>query len=133
MIKVTNLTRYATVVAGYLAGQEVRCAARQMADSLALPMTTVQKVLGLMLAGELIVSTQGMRGGYQLARPADQITVADVIQAVEGGAALTKCSQGDNVCPRQAHCQVGQGWQQIDQQVNAVFQRWTIADLVGNS
>ena len=84
-----------------------RISAAELAEETGLPSPTVQKVVSLLSRAGLLRATRGSGGGLQLARPAAAITLADIVEAVEGPIALTICSDGVNhACVLDAHCRV---------------------------
>lgn len=130
MLKVSKLSDYAAAVAARLAGQNHWAPAKQLAIDMNLTLPTMNKVLNLLLGAGLVVSRQGAQGGYKLARDAQSITMADIIAAVEGQSNLTECVPQEGSCVHEQHCQVQPYWRQIHHEIAAVFQRWTLADLI---
>ena len=95
MFKLNRLTDYAVVVMSQMAHQPGRVwTAPQIAQDTGVPLPTVAKLLNSLAHGDLITSHRGAAGGYSLHRQADAITVADIIQAMEGPIALTACVEG---------------------------------------
>ena len=95
MLRLSKKTDYALLALRHLAlagstGQTVP--ARELSETYDLPPELLAKVLQRLVRGGLLVSQQGIRGGYELAKPADQITVADVVTVVDG--ATTKLASG---------------------------------------
>jgi Rrf2 family protein len=66
----------------------------------------VQKLVSRLTAAGLLRSSRGVGGGLKLARPAAAITLADIVEAVEGPIAMTVCSEGRSDCALDAHCRV---------------------------
>src|SRR5688572_33459183 len=93
MIRIAKLTDYGIVLMSHLArapGRRVN--ARDLSVEAHLPQPTVSQLLKTLSRGGLLVSQLGVKGGYDLARPASEITVADIITALEGPVALTECT-----------------------------------------
>lgn len=89
----------------------VRVSATQIADETGLPVPTVQKLVSRLTAAGLLRSSRGVGGGLKLARPAAAITLADIIEAVEGPIALTSCcEQGRHDCTLEEACAVRPHW-----------------------
>lgn len=83
----------------------------------------------LVLAG-ILVSVRGKNGGYQLAKPANEITAGDVIRAVEGEVASAPCGEtGGEFCERQSICRTAKFWSGLEQVVDQYLDSKTIADL----
>jgi FeS assembly SUF system regulator len=112
MLRISRLTDYATVILASLGGGGLASAADvALRTHIALP--TVSKLLKELQHAGLVRSVRGARGGYQLARPAAEISAVDILDAVEGPVALTECASGAGNCGIEATCQVGHGWQRI--------------------
>jgi Rrf2 family protein len=80
--------------------------AREIAEAYDIPVELLAKVLQRLVRRGLLVSQHGTRGGYALSRPAAQISVADVIQAVDGPLAVTACSTDGEQCEQYSKCNV---------------------------
>ena len=84
-----------------------RISATQLAEETQLPLPTAQKLVSLLSKGGLLSSTRGTGGGIRLARPASAISLADIVEAVEGPIALTAClSENAQDCAIQADCHI---------------------------
>lgn len=130
MLRISKLTDYATVVMAALAERPgERLPASRLAEITRLETPTVAKVLKALAAGDLVVSTRGVQGGYQLARPAADISVAAVIRAMEGPIALTECSLESGICSHEPKCRLRGNWQRIGQAVESVLERLSIVDI----
>src|SRR5262245_34770936 len=132
MLRISRLTDYATVILAALATEPARvqtsaCLAEQ--TKLALP--TVSKLLKQLQRAGLVASTRGLRGGYQLARPATDITAADILDALEGPFALTDCSSGTSQCGLEKSCRVGHAWQRLNMTIRRSLREVTLAQLAG--
>ena len=94
-----------------------RISAQQLAEETGLPAPTVQKLVSKLSAAGLLKSVRGARGGLKLARPAAAITLADIIEAVEGPSALAPCStpvRQDCTCTLEKDCTVRPHWPVVD-------------------
>ena len=88
-----------------------RLSAAELAQEVGLPVPTVQKVVSLLSRAGLLRATRGAGGGLQLARPAAAITLADIVEAVEGPIALTSCAEhGKHDCGLEGTCCVQPHW-----------------------
>ena len=136
MLRLSKLTDYAVVVLIRLAeGERPTPDCVQTSPGLAaatgVPEPTVAKVLKALASAGLVASTRGARGGYRLLRPLCQVTVADVITAVDGPIALTSCAVNDvNDCVMEGHCAIRGHWAPINQAVRGALAAVTLADLV---
>jgi FeS assembly SUF system regulator len=99
-----------------------RVSAQQLADETGLPAPTVQKLVSKLSAAGLLKSARGARGGLKLARPAAAISVADIVEAVEGPIALAACSEpGRHACTLEDVCCVRPHWSAVDAAVRGAL------------
>ncbi|RJY09538.1 SUF system Fe-S cluster assembly regulator [Aurantiacibacter aquimixticola] len=110
-MRLSNLADYAVVTMSAAARHcgGGRTSASELAGETGLPVPTVQKVVSKLTAAGLLRSTRGAGGGLQLARPAAAISVADIVEAIEGPIALTACVDGTN-CAVDHDCSVKPHW-----------------------
>jgi FeS assembly SUF system regulator len=114
MLRISKLTDYATVLLAALSSEPAAPhSASGLAERTGIAAPTVSKLLKELQRAGLVRSTRGARGGYQLARPAADISAAEIIDAVEGPVALTECASDEGQCGLEAHCSVGHSWQQV--------------------
>ncbi|MEO7199073.1 MAG: SUF system Fe-S cluster assembly regulator [Dokdonella sp.] len=131
MLRVSKLTDYATVVMTCLAvGDGAVLSAQQLAERARLETPTVSKLLKLLAQAGLVQSFRGVNGGYSLAREAKDITVAEIVIALEGPIGMTECSAQSGVCDHESHCGVRVNWQRINDAVVAALQSVTLADML---
>ena len=97
-MRLTHLADYAVVIMTAAARREAgaRLSASELAQETGVPLPTTQKLMGRLAAEGLLTSVRGAAGGFALARPAEKITLADIVEAVEGPIALTMCSDANN-------------------------------------
>ena len=88
-----------------------------------------QLIAGLKRAG-LVTSTRGAQGGYMLARPADAITVGDVLRALEGNLSLVECLEGEDCCDRACACPSRIVWQKLRDGMTAIVDGITLQDMM---
>jgi FeS assembly SUF system regulator len=108
-MRLTHLADYAVVIMTAAARREdgARLSASELAQETGVPLPTTQKLMGRLAAEGLLTSARGAAGGFALARPAEKITLADIVEAVEGPIALTMCSDANNHdCVLDAVCHV---------------------------
>jgi Rrf2 family protein len=112
MLSLSRKTDYALVAMSDLARRSPSTvSARDMAARLTLPLPALQNILTQLMHHELVVSVRGPRGGYRLSRRPEDITVADLIEAVGGPVRLTRCCQRDpggleEECQREDRCTI---------------------------
>ncbi len=134
MIKVNKLTDYAVLILSYFAKQnsDEVWNASQLASALDLPNPTVSKILKILLKNQLVISHRGAQGGYQLAKPLEYITVAELIEAMEGRVAVTECNVRTGLCSHEQACQMRNPWQKINHMVLNLLSQVTLADMRDN-
>jgi FeS assembly SUF system regulator len=108
-MRLTHLADYAVVMMTAAARREpcARLTATDLADETGVPLPTAQKLMQKLAAHGLLVGQRGAGGGYALARPVNEISLADIVEAVEGPIVLTMCADGVNhECALDQHCRV---------------------------
>jgi FeS assembly SUF system regulator len=132
MLRISRLTDYATVVLAALADEPDRLQnASALAERTHVALPTVSKLLKQLQRAGLVTSTRGLRGGYQLARPASQISAAAILDALEGPLALTDCSSGHGRCGIERTCRVGHAWQNLNLAIQRALSDVSLAQLAG--
>src|SRR5690349_6819622 len=132
MLRISKLTNYATVILAALAEDPERVqTATALSDGTRVALPTVSKLLKQLQRAGLVVSTRGLHGGYQLARPATQITAAAILDALEGPLALTDCAVGHGVCDIEGTCRVGRAWQRLNLAIRRALYDVNLAQLAG--
>ena len=133
MLRLTNLADYAVVVMTAAArAPEGSLSAGVVATRTGIPAPTVAKIMGLLTRGQLLASTRGVAGGFRLAKLPHAISVADIVEAVDGPIALTNCQHGEvSACALEGSCAVRPHWQPINVAVRAALAAVTLADLAG--
>jgi FeS assembly SUF system regulator len=133
MLRISRLTDYATVLlAALAAGEPARVqTAAALAEQTHIAAPTVSKLLKQLQRAGLVVSTRGLHGGYQLARPAAQISAAVILDALEGPLTLTDCAAGHGHCEIEESCRVGRVWQRLNLAIRRSLQEVSLAQLAG--
>jgi len=131
VLRISKLTDYGTLVLVHLAGYEKNalCSATELAAGTGLALPTVQKVLKTLARAKLVLSARGADGGYRLAREPEDITAAEILDALEGPVAITECSHDDSHCELESNCQVGGAWQKISHAIRAAMTDIRLSDL----
>ena len=131
MLRMSKLTDYGTVVLAYMAEEHPAVhSAADVAQHTYLGAPTVSKLLKTMARTGLVISQRGSHGGYSLARPADQISAAEIIDALEGPVAITECSTDHSQCELESMCRVSHAWQRINRAIRQALGEVTLAELV---
>ncbi|HEY3858971.1 MAG TPA: SUF system Fe-S cluster assembly regulator [Gammaproteobacteria bacterium] len=130
MLRLSKLTDYGTVVLAEMARDPGRIySAAELATTLHLAAPTVAKLLKQFTRGGLIKSQRGAKGGYSLARPAEDITAVQIIDAIEGPVAITQCSMSHSRCGIESVCGIGHNWQRISLAIRGALSGVTLAQL----
>ncbi len=133
-MRLSNLADYAvitmTAAARHCGGQRV--SAGVLAAETALPVPTVQKVVSKLTAAGLLRSSRGAGGGLQLARPAAAISLAEIVEAIEGPIALTSCVEhGRQDCGLEQKCAVRGHWPMVNSAVRGALHNIPLTQLSG--
>jgi FeS assembly SUF system regulator len=132
MVRLGKLTDYGLVLMTCIArgeGSSLRTA-RDLARESHLPPSTVSKLLKELLQSGLLISHRGIRGGYVLARAPQEISVLEIIAAIEGPMALTECStEVSGLCNLESGCPIKSNQQIINQAIRGVLDKVTLSDL----
>ncbi len=122
MLRISKLADYGTVIMVYLAKRSHQlCNARDIALHTHLTVPTVSKLLKRLTAAGLLTSARGVAGGYRLQRTASDISVAEIIYALEEQRGLTECSLQPNECSLQSVCHIQGNWQLISQAIESAL------------
>src|SRR5512139_2991417 len=114
MIRISRLTDYGVVLLCYIAREpDVTFTASELAERSRLPLPTVAKILKSLCRGGLLRSQRGVHGGYGLARGPEEVSIADVLEVLEGPFALTDCSE-ECACEIERTCPVRTNWRRIN-------------------
>jgi Rrf2 family protein len=137
MLRLSKKADYALMAMKHLAlhGDRGSSSAREIAEQYDIPIELLAKVLQRLVRRGLLASQQGTRGGYQLARGPIQISVADVIQAIDGPVTVTACStdEGGTGCDQFAKCNVRDPLRRVRERILAALGECTIAELAADA
>jgi len=135
MLRISKLTDYGIVLLVHFAREEDGASlnAREMASAAGLPLPVVSKMLKSLAGAELLHSQRGSRGGYQLARKPSEVSVAEVIEALEGPIALMNCVAGPGHCDQESLCGLRTPWQRINRVVQQTLRAVTLAELAADA
>ncbi|OGT37757.1 MAG: SUF system Fe-S cluster assembly regulator [Gammaproteobacteria bacterium RIFCSPHIGHO2_12_FULL_37_14] len=130
MLRISKLADYAMLVMTNMAKRpEAVLSASLLAEALHLTVPTVSKVLKMLSEADLVASVRGPEGGYHLARPAQQVTVADVVMAIEGKLSMTECCQMQGLCNIESMCTMKENWLKINKIIYSMLSQLTIMDM----
>jgi Rrf2 family protein len=137
MLRLSKKADYALIAMKHLAlrgdrGTPGSSSAREIAEQYDIPIELLAKVLQRLVRGGLLASQQGTRGGYQLARMPSQISVADVIEAIDGPVAVTACSTEEGSCEQYSKCNVRDPLWKVRERILTALGECTIAELASD-
>lgn len=131
MIRITKATDYGILLLSHFARRHEQAVlnAKDLAQLTHIPLPMVGKILKTLAHSGLLESHRGSRGGYTLRRPPQEISLTEVINAIEGPVALTECGEGPGVCNLELLCPVQNNWVRISQAVRTAFNGVTLSDI----
>ena len=132
-MRLSNMADYGVVVMSAAARHcgSIRVSATDLASETGLALPTVQKLVSMMTKAGLLRSARGTGGGIQLARPAAAISLADIIEAVEGPIAMTSCvDTGNHSCAMEGKCHVQPHWGVVNNAVRGALSGINLTSLV---
>ena len=138
-MRLSSLADYAVVMltaaarhARPVGGEDVRLSAALLAEETGVPLPTAQKLMGRLAAAGLLTSARGTGGGFRLARDPGAISLAEIIEAVEGPIAMTACvDHGRHDCGLEAECHVRPHWTAVNSAVKGALGGVSLATLAG--
>ena len=132
MLRLSKKADYALIAMKHLARKTSGApstSAREIAEQYDIPIELMAKVLQRLVRTGLLVSTQGTRGGYTLSRASATISVADVIQAIDGPVSVTACSTEKNDCEQYSKCNIRDPLWQIRERIVSALDTVTLAEM----
>ena len=133
MLRLSKKADYALIAMTHLAVKPGSASAREIAENYDIPTELMAKVLQRLARRNLLTSQQGARGGYTLARAATGISVADVIQAIDGPVSVTACSAHTDRCGQFAKCNVRDPLWRISDIIVSALSKTTVSELASDS
>lgn len=131
MLRLSKLTDYATVILSHMAKEGGQLfTAIGVADATGIALPTVSKILKILVNAKVLVSSRGVNGGYALARTPENISVAEVISALEGPIAVTECSISHEGCEQASGCGISGNWSLINQAIRDTLESISLADMI---
>jgi Rrf2 family protein len=133
-MRLTSLADYAVVMMAAAArhGEGARLSATLLAGETGVPLPTAQKLMGRLASAGLLSSARGTGGGFRLARPAGEVSLADIVEAVEGPIAMTNCVEGGgHLCAIEGSCRVKPHLRAVNFAIRGALQGVSLASLSG--
>jgi Rrf2 family protein len=131
MLRFTKRADYGLMAIHYIAMHEDGSAvsAKRIADEFHIPAELLAKILQRLAKKRLITSQNGPKGGYVLARRAAEISVGDVVRALEGPINIVSCLESSSDCPQMAHCNLRRPVQKIQAAISQVLDTMSLSEL----
>jgi FeS assembly SUF system regulator len=129
MLRISKLTDYAILVMVELTREGEMLSAHALAERIHVEVPTASKVLKLLSGAGLLDSFRGASGGYRVKRTAGEISVAEVIAAIEGPIAMTECSVEEGLCTQEDNCELRGNWQRISLAVAEALNKVSLAEM----
>jgi FeS assembly SUF system regulator len=132
VIRITRETDYGIVLLSKLAGgpaDEVQTA-RDLSSWSGLPLPMVSKILKALARSGVLASHRGAKGGYSLARRPEEVSVGDVIRALEGPVGITECASSPGSCDQEPVCPIRCRWQEISGVVRHYLENIPLSHLI---
>ena len=128
---ISKSTAYGIRALAYIAGHldSKLCGLQEIADSERIPPVYLRKVLGELRRHRLLRSVKGLHGGYELARPAEKITLWEVFRVLEPDPYLDDCILGRGMCNAADACALHQDWQRLRKEIVGLLQGKTISEI----
>jgi FeS assembly SUF system regulator len=131
MVILSKLADYGVIIASHLAAdRERQMTAGVLATETRLPRATVAKILKALSHAGIVAGARGAAGGYRLARAAKDISVAEVVAAIDGAIGLTQCSVHAPTCDRTDFCPTRPHWRRINEVVGTALSAVSLAEMV---
>jgi Rrf2 family protein len=130
MFKLSKKTEYCLLVLRHLARQADEVwTVRDLARECRVPQPLLAKLMQQLARRDLVRSVQGLRGGYRLNRDLSQISLAEVVESVDGPISLTSCKQDDDRCERHSFCDLKTAIAPVQRQMRQYLQEVKVSDL----
>lgn len=129
MLRLSKLADYGTQVMTYMARDQAVHSASEVAAELGIAAPTVSKILKMLVRKNLVASVMGAKGGYLLARHPSEISVAEIIDAMDGPISITECS-GTTTCERESTCTTRSNWQGINHIIQDALEKVNLAEMI---
>ncbi len=134
MLRLSKKADYALMAMKHLAihADGASASAREIAEAYDIPLELMAKVLQRLARSGLVRSLQGTRGGYRLAKPTLQISVADIIQAIDGPLTVTACSTEAENCGQYSKCSVRDPLWKIKDRIISALSDCTLQEIAAS-
>ena len=134
MLRFTKRADYGLMAVHYIAahGDDGAVSAKRIAEEFHIPQERLAKILQRLAKTKLITSHNGPKGGYVLTRPPQEMTVGQVVRALEGPVRIVSCMVEDDDCPQFSRCNLRRPVQKIQASISSVLDTMTLAELTAD-
>ena len=129
MLRLSKLADYGCQVMVYMARDSAIHSASEVATGLGMATPTVSKILKMLARDGLVASVLGAKGGYALSRYPKEISIAEIINAMDGPISITECSS-TSTCTRESFCSTKGNWQGINHVIQQALDNVSLAEMV---
>ena len=130
MLRLSKKTDYALMAMKHLASDPGRAAsAREIGETYDIPVELMAKVLTRLVRSGLLISHQGVHGGYELAQPPAATSVAAVLEAIDGPLTMTACTHGADRCDQFSTCNVREPLRRVKDRIAAILAQCSISEM----
>ncbi len=129
MFRISRRVDYATRILLALAIEGRRLTLREVREQMHIPPQFAKQILAALIQAHLLRTKRGPGGGLELARPAEQITLRHVLEAIEGPLMISECIHQPHTCPLSLHCPVRRRWAQLQSVIVAELEAATLRTL----
>jgi len=129
MLRLSKMADYGTQVMTYMARDQAVHSASEVSAGLGIAVPTVSKILKMLVRKNLVASVMGAKGGYMLVRHPAEISVAEIIDAMDGPISITECS-GTTTCERESTCSTRSNWQGINHIIQDALEKMNLAAMI---
>ena len=131
MLRITKMTDYAVLILANLVLHDNKLlTAKEIASETHISLPTTQKILKKLNRKNLVISKQGASGGYSIDPETKKLSVAILLEKLDGDLSITQCSSNDDQCEVEDFCNIGNAWQMINQRVQWALNDITLGDLI---
>jgi Rrf2 family protein len=133
MLRFTKRADYGLMAIHYIAahGEDGAVSAKRIAEEFHIPPERLAKILQRLAKRKLIASHNGPKGGYVLTQPPEEITVGQVVRALEGPIRIVSCMSETDDCPQFSRCNLRRPVQKVQASVSRLLDTMTLAELAG--
>lgn len=128
MLRLSKLADYGSQIMAYMARENTVHSANELAAVTGIAVPTVSKILKMLARGNLLISVRGAKGGYALSRNPGEISVAEIIDAMDGPISITECSTSS--CQQESICSTRHNWQGINRLIREALEKVTLAEMI---